>query len=469
MRCPRVLPLLFFALTRSLLAQHPVPFLNQPLVPSSAAPGGNEFTLTLNGTGFASSSAVHWNGHSRATHFVSERQLTATILATDIAKAGTASITVVSPKPGGGASAVAFFPVAEPASSVTFTKIDFSSAGGNIQVVTADFNGDGKLDLATVGYYDSTVRIFLGNGDGTFKVGPVYSVCEAHSVVAGDFNGDGIVDLAVGARGCDEVTILLGNGDGTFRDSGSFAVGPTGPYGGPYSLAMGDFNMDGKLDLATANESNYVSVLFGNGDGTFRKHVDYDIGTTALHLAVGDFNEDGNLDLAVASPSQDGISILLGSCSATFRKGPVISFGTATDNRYLTAIDLNRDGKLDLAISDGELNTLSVMLGNGNGTFHGGGQYAIGGNDADEVGAADFRGNRILDLVVPSFYSSSVAYLVGKGDGVFEAPVNYTSGLGARGVAVGDFNGDGRLDFAISNQYANTISVFLNQPADPSK
>jgi FG-GAP-like repeat len=141
--------------------------------------------------------------------------------------------------------------------------------GGNIQVVTADFNGDGKLDLATAEYYDSVVRIFLGNGDGTFRIGQTYPVCEAHALATGDFNGDGIVDLAVGARGCGEVTILLGNGDGTFRESGSFPVGPGGPYGAPYTLAVGDFNSDGKLDLATANESNILSVLLGNRDGVF--------------------------------------------------------------------------------------------------------------------------------------------------------------------------------------------------------
>jgi hypothetical protein len=235
-------------------AANPVPYVYQPLVPDAAAPGGPGFTLTVNGTGFVSGSVVNWNDSARATHFVSQGQLTATILATDIAKAGTASVNVVNPGPGGGTSAVVFFPITVPTSSVPLARTELDSAGGNIQVVTADFNGDGKLDLATAGYYDSTVRIFLGNGDGTFRIGPTYSACEAHALATGDFNGDGIVDLAVGARGCGQVTILLGNGDGTFREGRSFDTGGSAGLA-PYSIAVGDFNSDGKLDLATATRA----------------------------------------------------------------------------------------------------------------------------------------------------------------------------------------------------------------------
>jgi len=447
------------------IAANPVPFVNQPLVPDAAAPGGPGFTLTVNGTGFVPSSMVLWNGSPRATQFVSQGRLTATIPATDIAKAGTGWVTVVNPAPGGGRSGVAFFSVTTPTSSVSFTETAFSSSGGNIQVVAADFNGDGKLDLATAGYYDSTVRIFLGNGDGTFTVGPVYSVCQAHSLVTGDFNGDGVVDLAVSARGCSEVTILLGNGDGTFRESGSFGVGPTGPWGGPYRLTVGDFNRDGNLDIATANESNYVSVLLGNGDGTFQEHVDYDLGVTVYYLVVGDFDGDGNLDLAVSSgDAQAPVSILLGSSDGIFREGPVVYPKTATGVRNLTAADLNGDGKLDLAIIDDVESTVSIMLGNGDATFNAGAQYALETSTSpNSVGTADFRGESILDLVIPS-WSSYVAYLAGNGDGTFQAPVAYLSGDGSRGLAFGDFNGDGRMDFAVGNQFAYTISIFLNVP-----
>jgi hypothetical protein len=217
--------LLLFAGTA--IAANPVPFVNQPLVPDAAAPGGSGFTLTVNGTGFVASSVVLWNGSPRATQFVSQGQLTATIPATDIAKAATASVGVVSPGPGGGASATLFFPVAVPEASVSFARSDFSSPGWNIHLVTADFNGDGKLDLAATDYTDGLVRIFLGNGDGTFTAGQTYSACQAHGLAAGDFNGDGITDLVIADPGCGQVTILLGNGDGTFRAGGTFATGGT--------------------------------------------------------------------------------------------------------------------------------------------------------------------------------------------------------------------------------------------------
>src|SRR5262249_11838470 len=124
-------------------AANPVPYVSQPLVPDAAAPGGPGFTLTVNGTGFVSGSVVNWNGSTRATQFVSKGQVTATILATDIEKAGTASIAVVNPGPGGGTSGTIFFPVAKPEASVSFARTDYGSPGGNIFVVTADFNGDG--------------------------------------------------------------------------------------------------------------------------------------------------------------------------------------------------------------------------------------------------------------------------------------------------------------------------------------
>jgi hypothetical protein len=447
------------------VAANPVPFVNQPLVPDAAAPGSPGFTLTVNGTGFVPSSVVLWNGSPRATQFVRQGQLTATIPATDIAKAGTASVTVVSPGPGGGASATLFFPVAVPSSSVNFSRNDFSSGDGPIQVVTADFNGDGKLDLATVTYYDGTLRISLGNGDGTFRAGPTYSVCGADAVVTGDFNGDGVVDLAVAARSCGEVDVFLGNGDGTFTESGSFPVGPGGPWGAPYQIVVGDFNGDGKLDLATTDESSYISVLLGNGDGTFQPHMDYEIsGQTLVRLVAGDFDEDGHLDLAVESDGYQ-INILLGNGDGTFRQGTPIMFEDY-DYRSIGTADLNGDGKLDLVIFGSLLNTIQVMLGNGDGTFRTGAEYTSPVSDIMAI--ADLNGDGIPDLAITTYWSSGVAVLQGNGDGTFQAPVDFGAGDGARGVAVGDFNGDGKLDLAVGNQFSDTISILLNLPPGPT-
>jgi FG-GAP-like repeat len=446
------------------VAVNPVPYVSQPLVPDAAPPGGPGFTLTVNGTGFVSGSVVNWNGSARATHFVSEGQLTAAILATDIAKAGTASITVVNTGPGGGTSGAIFFPVATPEASVSFARTDYSSPGGNIQMVTADFNGDGKLDLATATYYDSTVRIFLGNGDGTFRTGPTYAACNAGGLATGDFNGDGIVDLVVSDDGCGEVTILLGNGDGTFRVGGNFATGGSGIYA-PYSVAVGDFNGDGKLDLATANElENTLSVLLGNGDGTFQTHVDYDTVGDCRQVATGDFNGDGKLDLVVSSGSYNRVSVLLGNGDGTFQAQAQYQVN-GSNNPYLIVADLNRDGKLDLAVASDD-GWVFILLGDGDGTFRTGGTYTTGAV-SNWVRAGDFNGDGILDLITSNYGSSSISLFLGNGDGTFQAPVTYGAGDGARGIAVGDFNGDGRLDLAVGNQFVDSISIYLQTTGGP--
>jgi hypothetical protein len=457
---------------------NPVPYTNQPLVPDAAIPGGPAFTLTVNGTGFVSTSVVHWNGSSRTTTFIGQGQVTATISASDIAQAGTASVTVVNPGPGGGTSAAVFFPIAAPSASVSLTRTDLSSSGGNIQVVTADFNGDGKLDLATAEYYDSSVRIFLGNGDGTFRIGPTYLACQADTLVTGDFNGDGIVDLAVGARGCGQITIFLGNGDGTFRESGGFATGPGIGFGAPYRLAVGDFNSDGRLDLVAANESNILSVLLGNGDGTFQTHVDYDVGRNTKGVTTGDFNGDGHLDLAATAT--ESVSILLGNGDGTFRTPSCYSLQAGTvlpcstdgaeevENANIIAADLNGDSKLDLVLPNGN-GFVSVLLGNGDGTFHGGGNYATGGISVD-VAAADLNGGGTLDLAVTNYVDSeNISLLLGNGDGTFRTHIDYAANRGARGLVAADFNGDGRLDLAVGNQAAvfggvDSISIFLAAP-----
>ncbi len=231
-----------------LLAANPVPIINQPLVPGSAAPGGAAFTLTVNGTGFVSGSTVNWNGSPRTTTFVSGSQLTAGITAADIAVAATASVTVVNPAPGGGRSNPMFFSVTTNTPSILLAGTDYLTGSRSQAIAAADLNGDGRLDLAVGNLDSATVSVFLGNGDGTFK------------------------------------------------PRADFATGLF-----PNSVAIGDFNGDGKPDLALANGSGTVSMLLGNGDGTFQPHVDYPAGPASFSLAVGDFNGDGKLDLAVVN------------------------------------------------------------------------------------------------------------------------------------------------------------------------
>ena len=370
--------------------ENPVPFLSQPLSPTAALPGGGGFTLTVNGSSFLSSSVVQWNGIALATTYVSEGQLTATVPPADIAAAGTASVTVVNPTPGGGTSNVEYFTITSPTSSVATVRTDIAVQQYPVSVVTGDFNGDGIPDLAVVNDCGSSsacgdapigsVSILLGNGDGTFTLKTTLATSYyPEGAAVGDFNGDGKLDLAV-VNECSEITcyqsgtvsVFVGNGDGTFTLG---SLPDTGFY--PYGIAVGDFNGDGKLDLAVVNEcgntyscsSGSVSILVGNGDGTFTLAASPTVGRDVELLAVGDFNHDGILDIVVPSSDDGSISILLGNGDGTFAPSSQSPLSVGECPFAVATGDLNGDGNLDLAVTDTCQNNVNILLGNGNGTF----------------------------------------------------------------------------------------------------
>ena len=422
----------------------PVPYVEQPLVPASARPGGAEFTLTVSGSGFVPQSVVNWNGSPRATTFVSSVRLTTMILASDIATKGTASVTVSNPSPGGGTSNVTFFQVMSHETNVALGIKGAPPCLGS-PMVSGDFNGDGKLDLVSFAYFGgSSFSILLGNGNGTFRVKS--SIATGHAVgglVVGDFNNDGKLDLAGIFDASKGVEIALGNGDGTFQRGKTFATGTL-----PAGVAAGDFNEDGKLDIAVANYDNgqgdTVSILLGNGDGTLQAQTPMTVGLGPINIAVGDFNGDGHLDIAVGNVTSGTISVLLGNGDGTFQ--PAITTGTVASGTFdLAAADFNGDGKLDLAIT-GNVKAVSVLLGNGDGTFASPMQFSLPGYAAGSLVMGDFNGDGILDLAVGDVTSFTyISVLRGNGDGTFAPPSN-TLMPGVSPGVVGDFNGDGRLD-----------------------
>ena len=378
----------------------------------------------MNGTGFVSGSIVNWNGSARATTFVSPSQLTASILATDIATASTASVTVVNPSPGGGVSNTGFFPINTAISSVSVIRSDYATSLEPSSSATGDLNGDGRLDLAAVDYGAGKVSILLGRGNGTFQPSVDYLTgLTPSTVVIRDFNNDGKLDLAVRNQGSSSMSILLGNGDGTFQHATNFATGS-----GASRLTAGDFNQDGELDLATTNNTNNsVSILLGNGDGIFQNHVDYATALTPLPIAVGDFNADGKLDLVTGNTARNTFSVLLGNGDGSFQKH--MDYSTIVNPQSVVAADFNGDGKLDLAIFN-EANegatALSILLGNGDGTFQSFADYAngCGPNGAEcTATAGDLNGDGKLDLAVRNADLSganAILLLLGNGDGTFQ-------------------------------------------------
>jgi hypothetical protein len=270
----------------------------------------------------------------------------------------------------------------------------------------------------------------------------------------------------------------------------SFFTPPTYAVGtSPNTLAVGDFNGDGKQDLAVVNEqSNTVSVLLGTGNGTFQPAVNYATGALPIGVAVGDFNGDSHLDLAVANSGSNSISVLLGTGDGTFQ--PRTDILLPLTPMALTVGDFNGDGKADIAVATGNATTddVTMLLGNGNGTFQAPVTTVTDTSTIfttfwagrrSSISSADFNGDGHLDLVVVNNKDApvigrggvvigvqslpgTVSVLLGNGDGTFQAPRNFAIGSSPQSVAVGDFNSDGRPDFAVSNLASGSLSVFMN-------
>jgi hypothetical protein len=471
---------LFAILGSAMLAaqSNPVPLVNQPLVPASAAPGGPTFSLTVNGTGFVSGSVVDWNGTALDTTFVSDSRLAATVPASNIAVHTTAAITVANPSPGGGSSNPVFFPVSVPVNPLYFTNSQILTTDASpTSIAVGDFNRDGKLDLAVANNGSATVSIFLGNGDGTFQPKVDYAtIASPVGITAADLRGDGILDLAVVTPG--EISVLLGNGDGTFQphvDYPGYSVGPL-TLGGV--IVAADFNADGKLDLAAAYgdvcdpacgsqrrrppmliTQGFTSVFLGKGDGTFQPYISTSQAPGGQTAAAGDFNNDGRIDLASGFANEefnsDSAVVGLGNGDGTF----TISYSKDDGGLYdfvlpfVAAADFNGDGRLDFIICNG--GSTWLLLGNGDGTF----QTPIqtdGGCGSLAMG--DFHGNGFLDLATP------YAVFTGNGTGEFsesgDTILPNGNGNQAVWVSAADFNGDGKLDVVLANSN-NTIWVDL--------
>ncbi|MDQ3712260.1 MAG: FG-GAP-like repeat-containing protein [Acidobacteriota bacterium] len=350
-------------------------------------------------------------------------------------------------------------PQAQPCSTLSFATSNFDVGIDPTSVTTGDFNGDGKLDLATANSNENTVSVLLGDGTGGFSMATNFGVGNGpRAVTTGDFNGDGKLDLATANSNENTVSVLLGDGTGGFGAATSFGVGSL-----PISITTGDFNGDGRLDLATANNvSNNVSVLLSNGTGGFSAASNFLIsGTSPFSITTGDFNGDGRLDLATANIGSDNVSVLLGNGTGGFNS-TAVGVGVGNDPLSITTGDFNGDGRLDLATANYGSDNVSVLLGNGTGGFSTASNFPVSGTNPQSITTGDFNGDGRLDLATANTGSANVSILFGDGTGGFGAATSFGVGSLPTSITTGDFNGDGRLDLAAANLFFNGVTVLLN-------
>ncbi len=345
---------------------------------------------------------------------------------------------------------------------LAFSSASAFSAGTILQNFTvADFNRDGKLDLAVSNPGGRSVGVLLGLGGSAFAMATQFPVGAGPSGVGAlDLNGDGILDLVVPNSVDNNVSILIGDGTGKFGTATTVAVGKN-----PSAMLVADFNGDGRSDVAVANLiGNSVSVLLNNGQGSFSAASEIPVGTQPTSIAVGDFNGDQRPDLIFTlSTHPAALSLLPGNGSGGF--GPATNISTnSSDLASLVTSDFNNDGKLDIAVTSPGDNKTRVLLGSGNGTFTAvTNDLPISGAAGMGLVAADINGDGNSDLVITSDIANNVSIVLGDGSGNFSPVANFAAGMRLQGIAIGDFNGDKRPDIAFSNQASGQIAVLLNQ------
>jgi hypothetical protein len=342
--------------------------------------------------------------------------------------------------------------VTEASASTGFTITPLSSYIGPAAMTTADFNGDGKPDLAIVDTNGNTQTLLLvGNGEFNEQPavsGALTSVNSPLSIVSGDFNGDGFPDVAFTGALDAKVVVLLGSANGQLQPAKSFTTDPIAAVG----IAAADFNGDGKLDLAAAGTGG-VAILLGNGDGTFATPVTVATPNAPTSIAVADLNGDGIPDLATVSIA--GVEVFLGSGDGTFSAGTLIPVSSA---QYLVVGDLNGDGKPDLVV---ETSGFTVLLNNGNGTFQPPQTFGSLPYQGPLV-MADLNGDGHLDLAASSAMVVEIVY--GNGDGTFQQQISETANVNVTAMIAGDFHSDGRTALALGSSNPASVVTLIQTP-----
>ncbi|HET7845359.1 MAG TPA: FG-GAP-like repeat-containing protein [Xanthomonadales bacterium] len=355
---------------------------------------------------------------------------------------------------------------------MTFTKIDEVTVrtGSSVTVLYGgqytDLNRDGFIDYATVNEVSADVRVLLNRADGTGLFHPVLQPpapigqVASPSVVA-DFNRDGRMDMATSNTDSGTVSVLLGNGNGTFQPQQSVAMGVYN-----HGIAALDVDGDGDIDLATANQgSNNVSITLNDGNGVFGLATSFDSGANQEYgLAAGDMDEDGLVDLVIGARGDNEIRVLRSNGDGTFSPGgPATHVAAGGLSWKIVLGDVNGDGHLDVTSANSQSNNAGVVLGNGDGTLQPAVVYPLNGQIVGtELG--DLDGDGDLDWMVSSFGGSRWYVFENDGTGTFTQLYDIPSPRNASCASAFDFDNDGDLDMALADENADVVLLMRNEP-----
>ena len=348
-------------------------------------------------------------------------------------------------------------------------QVTFSSGYSSypVWITTGDFNKDNQLDIATANYNENNVGILLGYGNGSFAPVKTYSTgngSQPQYISVGHFNHDNISDIAVAIIGTNNIVVLFGFGDGSFLLGSAYSTG----HGSlPYALANGDFNRDGRLDVAVANaQSNTIGIFLADGSQPFAGVTTYPtgVGSQPHSVALGHFNNDSWLDIVVANCGNDSVGILLGNLDGNFSDIQSHSTGNDSAPYFVAVSDLNNDTYLDIVVANSGANNITILFGIGTGNFTNGPTYSTGIQSRPyQVTIGDFNNDNISDIAVANSGTNNILLLYGYGNSTFGNQTFYPFGYEYQpySIAVGDLNEDGWMDMAIACHGSDHVETLI--------
>jgi uncharacterized protein (TIGR02145 family) len=341
--------------------------------------------------------------------------------------------------------------------SVSYT----ANTGYFDDLYSADFDGDGDMDLCTSN--GTSISILKNTGNGTFATQVSYpsgSSCCSRSVAlyVADLDNDGDLDIATANEFDSKVAVIKNNGDGTFATPATYVVG-----GNPWAVFAADLDGDGDNDLILPScNGNNVAILKNNGNGTFAGVVNYNVGSMHHGISISDIDADGDMDIIAGSHSASNISILKNNGDGTF--AAYVSYTTGAQPWGIVSADIDLDGDMDIVTANNGTNDISVLKNNGNGTFASEVRYAAG-TAPSGLKVADLDGDGDLDICVANYGSSNISILKNNGSGTFSTFATYAVGTNPAGIFTSDLNRDGMLDIVVSTNTTNSVKIFFGNLA----